>query len=86
MLICSQLAQDDDGNFEIASFGGSLDEETEDSSQQPASHSYTPVDGQLNTTGGYSRTPPGRPERHSLDGETIFAIGEDGDKLSDEEA
>jgi hypothetical protein len=31
-----------------------------------------------------ARVPPPRP-RESLDGETIFAVGEDGDKWSDED-
>ena len=76
-----QIAQDDDGNFEIASFGGSLDEEEGTADAHPSS--------QINASQDTHR--PGMPKeapqraRHSLDGETIFAIGEDGDKLSDDD-
>lgn len=74
-----ELAQDDEG-FEIASFGGSLDEE------DARSPNPTP------SRGNESLSPvPPKPvnENHntrpSLDGETIFAVGEDGDKWSDDE-
>ena len=79
MLTVIQLAQDDEG-FEIASFGGSLDEE--DARSPIGTHNG--LDGQL------SPVPPkplndGRPPRQSLDGETIFAVGEDADKWSEDE-
>ena len=72
-----QLAQDDEG-FEIASFGGSLDEE--DARSPDAMH-----DG-----GSLSPVPPkpvseSHPARQSLDGETIFAVGEDADKWTDDD-
>lgn len=72
-----QLAQDDEG-FEIASFGGSLDDEED--ARSPTHQ----ANGQL------SPVPPkpindNHPPRQSLDGETIFAVGEDGDKWSDDE-
>ncbi|KAL2048229.1 hypothetical protein N7G274_000140 [Stereocaulon virgatum] len=72
-----ELAQDDEG-FEIASFGGSLDEE--DARSPDAMH-----DG-----GSLSPIPPkpvneSHPARQSLDGETIFAVGEDADKWSDDD-
>lgn len=75
-----QLAQDDEG-FEIASFGGSLDEEE---GRSPGSR--TP-----NGNAPLSPVPPkpvndGHNPRQSLDGETIFAVGEDGDKWSDDES
>ena len=76
-----QLAQDDDG-FEIASFGGSQEDE-EDAHSPPQRHSPSGANGSL------SPLPPKpvaeRHDRHSLDGETIFAVGEDGDKWSDDE-
>jgi len=76
-----ELAQDDDG-FEIASFGrGSIDEEEGQGHSQDAS---TTRGGESN--GGLANIPP-KPVhvRPSLDGETIFAVGEDGDKWSDDE-
>ncbi len=76
-----QLAQDDEG-FEIASFGGSLDEED----------ARSPDDGHEEANGGLSPVPPkpmndNHPQRQSLDGETIFAVGEgeDADKWSEAE-
>ena len=80
----SQLAQDDDGNFEIASLGGSLDDELEDGVTHH--HGYSGI----SVESGHRKNdlPRGALHehgRHSLDGETIFAIGEDGDKMSDDE-
>lgn len=77
----AQLAQDDEG-FEIASFGGSLDEED----------ARSPNDQTLNGGAGTLSPVPPKPinehgrQRPSLDGETIFAVGEDGDKWSDDES
>lgn len=78
LLTSVQLAQDDEG-FEIASFGGSLDEED---ARSP--NSLREGDGQL------SPVPPkpvneNHPQRQSLDGETIFAVGEEADKWSEED-
>ena len=76
-LTSLQLAQDDEG-FEIASFGGSLDEE--DARSPDAANDTAPL----------SPVPPKpvnehHPVRQSLDGETIFAVGEDADKWSEDE-
>lgn len=73
-----ELAQDDEG-FEIASFDGSLDEED---ARSP--------DAMENGDGALSPMPPkpmndSRHQRQSLDGETIFAVGEEGDKWSDDD-
>ena len=80
----SQLAQDDDGGFEIASYRGSLDdlEETPipDTTRSPESHIQ---DRAPSSTPKASTAQPSA--RQSLDGETIFAVGEDGDKWSDED-
>ena len=78
LLTSLQLAQDDEG-FEIASFGGSLDEED---ARSP--------DAMGNGDGALSPMPPkpmndNRHQRQSLDGETIFAVGEEGDKWSDDD-
>ncbi|KAI9718375.1 MAG: hypothetical protein M1812_004096 [Candelaria pacifica] len=74
-----ELAQDDEG-FEIASFNGSLDEE-----------GRSPTGGRTPTGIGRESSPlpkaqngPREP-RESLDGETIFAVGEDADKWSDDD-
>ncbi|MCJ1299680.1 hypothetical protein MMC08_002473 [Hypocenomyce scalaris] len=79
-----ELAQDDEG-FEIASFGGSLDEEDGDARSPP----------ELRTPNGGANRPlspvPPKPAnenqhpRQSLDGETMFAVGDDADKWSDDE-
>ena len=78
MLTSRQLAQDDEG-FEIASFGGSLDEE-----EARSPNAAEDGDGPL------SPMPPkpvndNRDQRQSLDGETIFAVGEEGEKWSDDD-
>ncbi|KAI9788656.1 MAG: hypothetical protein M1835_002161 [Candelina submexicana] len=75
-----ELAQDDEG-FEIASFGGSLDEEDR---SPTGGRTLTGVDRES------SPLPKGQPgfrePRESLDGETIFAVGEDAEKWSDDES
>ncbi|CBF90273.1 hypothetical protein AN0063.2 [Aspergillus nidulans FGSC A4] len=76
-----ELAQDDDG-FEIRSFNGALDEEDalggldEHSASEPR-RDLSPVPPKP--------VPSAARTRESLDGETIFAVGEDGDKWSDDE-
>ncbi|PLN75750.1 lung seven transmembrane receptor-domain-containing protein [Aspergillus taichungensis] len=77
-----ELAQDDDG-FEIRSLGSGLDEEE------------GPMGGLESHYGsGHRRdlspippkpVPSAPRQRESLDGETIFAVGEDGDKWSDDD-
>ncbi|KAL2830002.1 lung seven transmembrane receptor-domain-containing protein [Aspergillus cavernicola] len=76
-----ELAQDDDG-FEIRSFGGALDEEDalggldEHSSPEPR-RDLSPVPPKP--------VPSAARTRESLDGETIFAVGEDVDRWTDDE-
>ncbi|RDW63007.1 putative integral membrane protein (Ptm1) [Aspergillus mulundensis] len=75
-----ELAQDDDG-FEIRSFNGALDEEDalgglDEHSPEPR-RDLSPVPPKP--------VPSAARTRESLDGETIFAVGEDGDKWSDDE-
>ncbi|KAJ5433047.1 uncharacterized protein N7458_012203 [Penicillium daleae] len=78
-----ELAQDDDG-FEIRSFGSGLDEE--DPLEAPPEYP-----GSSAAIGRRDLSPvPPKPvsapnQRASLDEETIFAVGEDGDKWSDED-
>lgn len=81
-----ELAQDDDG-FEIRSLADSLDEEE---GRTPDDRVAVP-DGapdrgiSPNTASNASAAAPSPRLRESLDGETIFAVGEDGDKWSDED-
>lgn len=85
-----QIAQDDEG-FEIRSLADSLDDEDDEEEGRKR------VDGMAapNTIAesessvvsrpkAVSQVAPPRP-RESLDGETIFAVGEDGDRWSEDE-
>ncbi|KAI9827780.1 MAG: hypothetical protein M1832_004269 [Thelocarpon impressellum] len=82
-----EATQDDEG-FEIASFGGSLDEEEggrtpRGGGPDDRNGSVSPLPPQA------SADKPAPPPRASLDGETIFAVGEgddDADKWSDDGA
>ena len=84
-----QLAQEDD-DFEIRSLADSLDIEEEGSGRDGPSEQIPVPNG--NATRGLSPM-PSKPAptarspqpRESLDGETIFAVGEDGDRWSDDE-
>jgi hypothetical protein len=78
-----QLAQDDD-DFEIRSLANSLDEEGAlpledyDYERHSIERELSPVPPKP--------VQPAPQQRESLDGETIFAVGEeDGDKFSDDE-
>jgi hypothetical protein len=84
-----EIAQDDDGNFEIGDIGvpddWDDDEEAHLGKDQPhpppvtgitSSASAQPNSHQQNS----ARSIP----RDSIDGETIFAVGEDGDRFSDD--
>lgn len=79
MLISLQLAQDDDG-FEIRSFSSALEEEVGLTGAEAEAHVSEDRD--------LSPVPP-KPvaaaprQRGSLDGETIFAVGDDADKWSE---
>ncbi|RAL14658.1 putative integral membrane protein (Ptm1) [Aspergillus homomorphus CBS 101889] len=76
-----EIAQDDDG-FEIRSFGSALDEEDalgglEEHSAHEPRRDLSPIPPKP--------VPSASRPRESLDGETIFAVGEDGDRWSDDE-
>lgn len=88
-----ELAQDDEG-FEIADFGAEDDEDDDLESagahrgdrNQPGQEGarYDPV-----SSAKHTRLPSGANTakelpRDSLDGDTIFAVGEDGDRWSDD--
>lgn len=91
-----ELAQDDEGGFEIADYGAddSGDEEEghggertqrgqEGPRYDPAPKVAAPNPNPTAAAG--STSAPREIPRESLDGETIFAVGEDGDKWSDDE-
>ncbi|KAH7127699.1 lung seven transmembrane receptor-domain-containing protein [Dactylonectria macrodidyma] len=84
-----EIAQDDDGNFEIGDIGvpgeDSDDEEANigKRSDEPPPFN-TPSAAGTSQAGAQQRSNRPLP-RESLDGETIFAIGEDGDKFSDDD-
>ncbi|KAH8588174.1 integral membrane protein-like protein [Bisporella sp. PMI_857] len=79
-----ELAQDDEG-FEIADFGAEDDDE-DDPENSAARRGDRTQPGQE----GPRYDPPSRAKsareipRESLDGETVFAVGEDGDRWSDD--
>lgn len=83
-----EIAQDEEGGFDMGSFGGSLDEED---ARSPTREELMNGAGGRNK-GDLSPVPPkpvseggGRGQRSSLDGETIFAVGEDGERSSEDE-
>jgi hypothetical protein len=95
-----EIAQDDDGNFEIANLDiGAPDDSDEDEESRPGAKpaSGATAAGQTVPAPRYEAAsqssaaqtrqtaPPQKSlPRESLDGETIFAVGEDGDKFSDD--
>lgn len=82
MLISPQLAQDDDG-FEIRSFSSALEEEGGLVGAEAEAHVS---EEQRDLSPVPPKPVPSAPQhRESLDGETIFAVGEDADKWSEEE-
>jgi hypothetical protein len=86
-----EIAQDDDGNFEIADIGMPGDSDDEDEEARIGKTHPSGANGSshvgLSQTGGSSRqqAPVRDIPRESLEGETIFAVGEDGDRFSDSE-
>ncbi|KAK0385797.1 hypothetical protein NLU13_6974 [Sarocladium strictum] len=99
-----EIAQDDDGNFEIGDIGMPDDSDDEEAgvtgrkdgaaaagttnggatvgaSVQPGGSSSSQLSGA--TSAAARDTQPRHVPRDSMDGETIFAVGEDGDRMSD---
>lgn len=80
----AQLAQDDDG-FEIRSMADSLDDEEE--GRMPGER--TPVPNGATARDASPMPPKPAPPpvypRESLDGETIFAVAEDGERWSEDD-
>ncbi len=93
-----EIAQDDDGNFEIGDIGMPGDSEDEDEEadigknnasnsthQQGATAASGATVSQPSGQQAQSSAPPQRSvPRDSIEGETIFAVGEDGDRFSDD--
>ena len=87
-----EIAQDDDGNFEIGDIGvpgDSEDEEDEEAhvgKQEAHPPPVTGITGSHTAQASSAREQPSVRSipRESIDGETIFAVGEDGDKFSDD--
>ncbi|KAI1116128.1 lung seven transmembrane receptor-domain-containing protein [Nemania sp. NC0429] len=83
-----ELAQDDDGGFEFADVGAPDDSDDEEAQigTKTATPQPAPTNGARVASQSTTRAPakPASP-RDSFDGETIFAVGEDGDKFSDDE-
>lgn len=84
-----EIAQDDDGNFEIGDIGvpGDSDDEDEEAQVGKNQAHEPPVTG-ITSAGpapGARQQTQGRSiPRDSLEGETIFAVGEDGDRFTDD--
>lgn len=80
-----EIAQDDDGNFEIGNIGlpgDSSDEEDEEA--QIGKNTSTRPGQQTGVTTGQPSSSRGGVRRDSVEGETIFAVGEDADRFSDD--
>ncbi|KAI2637493.1 lung seven transmembrane receptor-domain-containing protein [Xylaria nigripes] len=85
-----EIAQDEDGGFEFADVGAP-DDSDDDEEAQVGIKTTNPQAAQSHGTRAATevaqRRAPTKPDspRDSFDGETIFAVGEDGDKFSDDE-
>ncbi|KOS18567.1 Membrane protein PTM1 [Escovopsis weberi] len=88
-----EIAQDDDGNFEIGDIGmpGDSDDDEEAhvgkstiSSQRTREIGLTPPESSQASRSRGLQPPASTIPRESIEGETIFAVGEDGDKASDD--
>ncbi|OAR00826.1 hypothetical protein LLEC1_08006 [Akanthomyces lecanii] len=98
----NEIAQDDDGNFEIGDIGMPGDSEDEDEeahigagAKSTGAGAGTGAAAQAGQTSGITSTatagasvqkPARSVPRDSIDGETIFAVGEDGNRFSDDES
>ncbi|KAI8634959.1 lung seven transmembrane receptor-domain-containing protein [Xylariaceae sp. FL1651] len=85
-----EIAQDEDGGFEFADVGAPDDSDDDEEAQigtKPTNPHSVPTNGAPTGSQGPQTRAPVRPvsPRDSFDGETIFAVGEDGDKFSDDE-
>lgn len=83
-----EIAQDDDGNFEIGDIGMPDDSDDEEAQigKQNNSQAANGLAGAGSAQAGSASQQSGHRAipRDSIEGETIFAVGEDGDKFSDD--
>ena len=84
-----EIAQDDDGNFEIGDIGMPGDSDDDEEAQIGKNKVHEPpVTGITNAgpaPGARQQSPQVRSvPRDSLEGETIFAVGDDGDRFTDD--
>ncbi|KAI0023249.1 lung seven transmembrane receptor-domain-containing protein [Xylariomycetidae sp. FL0641] len=86
-----EIAQDDEGGFEFADVGAPDDSDEDEESHVGAKPATNLRSASETTVPQTSQAPRDRSQtksespRDSFDGETIFAVGEDGDKFSDDE-
>ncbi|KAI1247169.1 hypothetical protein MGN70_011056 [Eutypa lata] len=87
-----EIAQDENGEFEFADIGAPDDSDDEEAqvgtkprSTEPQSAGATSSAPQRQPSQQTRAPPKQESPRDSFDGETIFAVGEDGDKFSDDE-
>ncbi|KAK1464420.1 hypothetical protein CCUS01_07993 [Colletotrichum cuscutae] len=85
-----EIAQDDDGTFTMADIGGIDSDDDDEEAQLGKNNTTAPssTPGHGGSSAAPASMPQAQPQRHipreSLDGETIFAVGEDGDRFSDD--
>ena len=91
-----EIAQDDDGTFDLGDIGAPDDSDDDEEAQigmksnnsnatPPSSDSRSSAPVPAPSISRQSQQPTRSIPRDSLDGDTIFAVGEDGDKFSDDE-
>jgi hypothetical protein len=85
-----EIAQDEDGGFEFADVGAPDDSDDDEEAQigtKSTNPLSVPTNGGPAASQGTQIRAPAKLEspRDSFDGETIFAVGEDGDRFSDDE-
>ena len=88
-----EIAQDENGEFEFADIGAPDDSDDEEAQVGAKPRGTAPSSVPASSaapqrqTSQQTRAPPRQESpRDSFDGETIFAVGEDGDKFSDDES
>ncbi|ODA80488.1 hypothetical protein RJ55_03446 [Drechmeria coniospora] len=81
-----EIAQNDDGTFEIGDIGVPDDFDDEDEEAHPGKHQANnpPITGGGPAPAAQPRSQGHTIRQDSLEGETIFAVGDDGDKFSDD--
>ena len=85
-----EIAQDENGEFEFADIGAPDDSDDEEAQVGAKTRDTAPLSTATSSAAQpsqHTRAPPRQESpRDSFDGETIFAVGEDGDKFSDDES